>query len=402
MRGLLLAVILIAGASAQSPIDPAQIPALLSGITQRPAEISLGCGFSPIPPVLDFTFRFQAGYVFRLSADQYKAGPHAWVVLTEVTPRGVDGKPSWVFARAGTDLVKTAGFNLEISGAYLLGQGSYTVESTLYDDVGGSCQHKWTVRASLARGQRGVQLSMPPFAVRGAGGLGAADWKPAAGGPALTILLDAAPLASRRTRLNPGDADFLVRVLTAIVGGVPAASVRLVVFNLDKQKEIFRRDAFSIDAIGEVRKAIATLELSSVDVSVLAKPLGYVDFLAGLIDRELGAPAPASTVILLGPLSRHGGKFPKGELKPAAATQFFYVQYKPDLQRSFSRGGAGEASGPPNPRGVFAAAGFPTGFPGPAYADIINAAMISLKGKTLVVRTPADLAKAIAVVQHTR
>jgi hypothetical protein len=32
----------------------------------------------------------------------------------------------------------------------------------------------------------------------------------------------------------------------------------------------------------------------------------------------------------------------------------------------------------------------------------MNAAMISLKGKTLVVRTPADLAKAIAVVQHTR
>lgn len=186
------------------------------------------------------------------------------------------------------------------------------------------------------------------------------------------------------------------------MGRVPAASVRLVVFNLDKQKEIFRRDAFSIDAIGEARKAIATLELSSVDVAVLQKPLGYIDFLAGLIDRELGAPAPASTVILLGPLSRHGGKFPKGKLKPAAATQFFYVQYKPDLQRSFSRGGAGEASGPPNPRGVFAAAGFPTGFPGPAYADIINAAMISLKGKTLVVRTPADLAKAIAVVQHTR
>jgi len=131
MRGLLLAVILIAGASAQSPIDPAQIPALLSGISQRPTEFSLGCGFSPIPPVLDFTFRFQAGYVFRLSADQYKAGPHAWVVLTEVTPRGVDGKPSWLFARTRTDLVKTAGFNLEISGAYLLGQGSYSVESTL-------------------------------------------------------------------------------------------------------------------------------------------------------------------------------------------------------------------------------------------------------------------------------
>jgi len=243
---------------------------------------------------------------------------------------------------------------------------------------------------------------MPPFAVRATGGLSDVDWKPAAGGSALTILLDASPIAARRTRLNSDDRDFSVRALTAVVQRLPASSVRLVVFSLDKQKEIFRRDAFSIDAIGEVRKAIATIELSAVDVSVLEKPLGYIDFLAALIERELTATAPSSTVVLLGPLSRYGGKFPKGMLNPTDATQFFYVQYKPDPQGLFSRAGVGEVSSPPSPGAPYSLGGFAAGFPPGPYADIINAAMISLKGKTLVVRTPADLARAIAAIQNAR
>jgi hypothetical protein len=419
MRWSLLAAMFAACACAQSPIDPGQIPALLGGISQRPASHAFRCGFSPVEPSLDFSLRFNAGYTFRLQADRYQAGRHVWMVVTKVTPQDGSSEPSWFFARTGTDLAGTAGTTIQISGRYLLGRGSYTVESTLYDELGGSCKKEWRVNASLAHGQGDAQLALPPFAVRGVASPPTGDREPAASGPPLTILLDAAPVAPLRDLLDYGDRDALMVCLSAIVGRVPTSSVRLVIFNLDKQKEIFRRDGFSVDAIREAFKALGSIQLASVDVSVLEKPLGYIDFLAGLIERELRGPAPAPTVILLGPLSRHGGQFPEGTLNPSAATRFFYLQYEPQRPNQFSRpavgvvpshttyvytnGQAQGTTGPQTASPIRNDGTVPT-LPRPRLSttDIINAAMTSLKGTTLVIRTPEDLAKAIAVVQKTR
>jgi hypothetical protein len=416
MRWPLLAVMFAACACAQSPIDPGQIPALLGGISQRPGH-TLRCGFSPVAPDLDFSLHFNAGYIFRLQTDRYQAGRHVWMVLTKVTPKDSAGKPSWFFARSGTDLAGTAGTTIQISGRYLLGRGSYTVESTLYDELGGSCKKEWRVNASLARGQGDVELALPPFAARGVASPPPGDQEPAASGPPLTILLDAAPVAPASDDLNAHDRNILTVLLAAIVGRVPASSVRLVIFNLDKQKEVFRRDGFSVDAMREVFKALGSIQLASVDVSVLEKPSGYIDFLAGLINRELRGPAPSPTVILLGPLSRHGGQFPEGMLNPSAATRFFYLQLQYERRPQFSRPAVGvvpshttyvytdgQAQGTTGPQTAS-----PIGKtipslprPRPPTTDIINAAMASLKGTTLVIRTPEDLAGAIAVVRKTR
>jgi hypothetical protein len=450
MRRALIAVIFTAGACAQTLIDPSYVSIALREFAPHPGDVPLRCEIVPDAPTLDFAFRFRAGYTFRVPAAQYQTAGHAWFVLTKITPQEVDRKPGYLFTYTNAAEIVKTGLNFEVSGSYLLGEGRYAVESTLYDDSNRTCKREWQIDAALTRNERAVQLSLPPFTVRDLPGIRASDWNRPSGAASLTILLNAAPLSPRRTRLRTGDRNLLLSALAAIVGRVPAASVRLVVFSLEAQKELFRSDGFSVDAIGQVAKAIDALELSTVDVHVLQNPSGSIDLLTRLINQELRASAPAGNVILLGPLSRFTGKIPDGSLAKPAISRFFYVQCKPAPRRIIppesgtddmpvSRGRpAGSGSGspsagstgstssasaqPPSPphtsdssdagaasssssgghggRGSHVA-GPPSDAPtGQHDTDVINAAVARLKGRTLVVQTPTDLAKAISLLQR--
>ncbi|MGD0867916.1 MAG: hypothetical protein ABSB88_00070 [Bryobacteraceae bacterium] len=450
MRRALIAVIIASGACAQTLIDPDHVSTALKEFAPRPGAVPLRCELVPVAPTLDFAFRFRAGYTFRLPVGQYQTAGHAWFVLTKITPRNDDRKPAYLFTRTNAAEIVKTGLNFEVSGSYLLGEGRYAVESILYDDSSRTCKRAWQIDASLTRHERAVQLSLPPFTVRDLPGIRASDWNRPSGAASLTVLLNAAPLSPRRTRLRPADRNLLLSALAAIVGRVPAASVRLVVFSLEAQKELFRSDSFSVDAIGQVARAIDALELSTVDVHILQNPTGHIDLLAGLINQELRAPAPAPTIILLGPLSRFTGRIPEGSLeKRPAASRFFYVQCRPVPrpiipvdsgadEMPMARGrpaapGAGAPSGsagstgsnssastapaPPPHTGDSSDAGAASssgghggrggrGAPPPPDpptglhdTDVINAAVARLKGRTLVVHTPVDLAKAIGLLQ---
>ena len=452
MRRALIAVIIAAGARGQSLIDPGRVSGALHEFAPRSAGVPLRCELVLVAPALDFAFRFRAGYTFRVPAAQYQNPGHAWRVLTKITPQNDTRKPAYLFTRTNAAEVVKTNLNFEVSGSYLLGEGRYAVESTLYDDTSRTCKREWRIDASLARNERAVQLSLPPFTVRDLPGIRASDWNRPSTAASLTILLNAAPLSPRRTRLHPADRNLLLSALAAIIGRVPAASVRLVVFSLEAQKELFRADSFSVDALGQVARAIDALELSTVDVHILQNPTGHIDLLAGIINRELRAPAPAGAIVLLGPLSRFTGRIPESSLEKPAASRFFYVQYRPYPRRivppdsgaddmPMARGGpAGPGVGsqsdsagstgsnsstpapPPPPQHIYdssdAGAAPPSGGRGsrggrvalPPFdaptglhdSDVINAAVARLKGRTLVVHTPADLAKAIGILQGGR
>jgi hypothetical protein len=248
-------------------------------------------------------------------------------------------------------------------GFYLLGPGRYTVESTLYDDLGRSCKKQWRVNASLPGSQSIIRISMPAFTVRGEPGLNAADWKHPSGDARIAILLNADPFVRPARDGARGDLEFLTEGLAALVGRIPASSVGVTVFSLDQKRKILRREAFSNEGIAEVAKAIRAFPEGA---DRAADP---ADFLAGLINGELRESAPPSTVILFGGSSRVDGKFPDGVLEAPPGVRFFYLERKAGSVASGHIGG-----------------------------DLIHAAMESLHGKTLTVNYPEDLAKAIAAV----
>jgi hypothetical protein len=161
---------------------------------------------------------------------------------------------------------------------------------------------------------------------------------------------------------------------------LPARSVRLVVFNLDKQKEIFRRDGFTRESITDVADAISGLNLNLVDYQVLQKPTGFQELLTGLVNGELQSPEPSDAVVFLGPTTHYLDKPPPGidHAAGAPAPLFYYFQYKPGFVNP-------NAPLPPN---VFQR-------PSLLFPDVINQAVTALKGRVFTIFSPGDFAKAI-------
>jgi hypothetical protein len=307
--------------------------------------------------------------------NQFSGPGHGWAMLTRITPQGGGQQPVYLAGRVRLPSIPTTKVDVEVGGGYLLGEGRYDVKWAMFDDADRVCRGSWHVDAKLGRRERQVNLSMPPdtvadFTLRGRpdSRRGADDAAPIR----LTVLLNAAPLFPLRTRLRASDRVVLLGLLSSLLERVPARSVRLVVFNLDQQKTLLRQDAFAPNALGRVAQALNGTELGLVDYHVLQNRRGHVDFLAGLINQELRAETPSDVVVFLGPETRFVDKLPPTALaEPAGAPpQFFDLQFKP-----YFRAGA-------------------------SLPDSISLATARAKGKTIVIRTPADFAKAIEQIER--
>jgi hypothetical protein len=370
MRPLAIALLLASTGAAQVMLDPSRARSATKAFERQAHEKPLRCEVTPIKPALNFGFRFQAGYVVHVPLDQYSGAGHGWAILTRVTPEGGGRQPAYLVDRVSLPPIPKTKVEVEVGGGYLLGEGSYNVEWALFDDADRVCRSSWRVDARLGRNERQLSLSVPrdtvaEFTLRGRSDRmsGADDVAPIR----LTVLLDAAPLIPFRTRLRASDRVVLLGVLSSLLERLPARSVRLVIFSLDQQKTLLRQDAFAPNALGQVAQALNGLELGRVDYHLLQNPHGHVDFLAGLINQELRAETPADEVVILGPETRYGDKVPQTALAEprGAVPQFFNLQF-----RTYTRDV-------------------------PSFPDSISLATAKLKGKTIVIRTPADFAKAI-------
>lgn len=375
-RSVLIAVLLAcASASAQTRVGPTRLRGDLERFEPREGEEELRCEVTPIKPALNFSFRFQAGYVARVPMNQYFGPGHRWVVLTRITPEGGDHQPVYLASGIALPAIPKTKLELEIGGGYLVGEGGYDVKWLMYDDADRVCRKSWHVDAKLSRDDRAVKVAMPRDTIGDLSlrGLPRARRNTDDVAPLrLTVLLHAAPLSPRRTRLMARDQMLLLGLLSSLLERVPALSVRLVVFNLDQQKELFRRDVFTPAALDQAAQAMNGVELGLVDYRVLQNRRGHVDLLAGLVNQELRAKAPSDAVVFLGPTSRYADKMPQEALeKPgSSAPRFFYFQYKPSFR------------------------------PSPNFPDSITYAVAKLRGKTMIIHSPGEFAKAIAQLER--
>jgi hypothetical protein len=374
MRRLLFAMLLSTALWAQWIVDPNAVPRAMSRFEPRWDDRDLACSVTPFGPALNFSFRIQAGYIARVPMNQYFGPRHAWFILMRLTPEGGDGKPVFLAARTRLPDVPKTKVEVEIGGGYLLGEGGYQVHWMMLDDLGRVCRHDWHIEAKLTRAERTAKVAMRPYTAAAFSLLGSPDEGRVRDDCApfsVTILLHAAPVFPRRTRLRANDRMLLVGSLAALLERLPARSVRLVVFNLDQQKELYRQDGFSLGAMDQVEQALNELELSAVDYRILQKPKGHLDLLADLINAEVHAGKPSDAVVFLGPSTRYEDKLPREALeRPAAIPRFFYFQYRPLLRRVV-----------------------------PSTTDTITMAVSGLKGKTMIIRTPAEFARAIGQLE---
>jgi len=369
MRLVLATLLLACTASAQSLLERSKALAAAKYFEPARSEKRLQCEVKPIQPQLNFAFRIQAGYVVHVPMKQYIGPEHSWILMFRVTPEG--GDPVYLGNGIKLPNIPKTKVSLDLGGTYLLGEGRYKVDWLLADETNRYCRKSWTVEAKLEPSERNIKLGMTPGTV---GEVSLRRWSaqvPKEVIPRLTVLLHAAPIIARRTRLSGQDRAILLASLVALLENLPARSVRLVVFNLDQQKELFRQNVLTAEAFDPVAQSLNNLKLQLVDYRVLQNQRGHESLLTDLVNQELHAGEPSDAVIFLGPTARYDDKFPDvaGEERAGERSRFFYIQYKAIWDR------------------------------GEDFPDCIDFAMKKLNGKTILVHTPDEFAKAIQQIK---
>jgi hypothetical protein len=374
---LTLTVILLASTVTvfpQSLVNPTRAAQLAQNFDSRRDDPPLRCEVTPIQPQLNFSFQFQAGYVFRVPMNQFAGTSHRWSVLTRVTPAG-GGDTALLSARYRLPTLPKTKSVTEWGGLFWVGEGNYRVEWLLFDEAHRVCRKQWKIEAKLNTGERGIAAGIAPGRVAQVSfRRWSAQDRSDADVPtlrSLTVFLHAAPLLPRITRFRVQDRLMLLGSLASLLESVPARKVRLVIFNLDQQKELFRRDVFTPGDFDQAAQSLSGLQLQLVDYSVLKNARGHIHLLADLLNEQLNTPDPSDAVIFLGPAARYFDKLPQASFPEPSneSPRFFYFEYKPYVRARAE------------------------------VADSIELAVKKVHGKKLDIRTPGDFARAIRQVQ---
>jgi len=329
-------------AGAQSLVTAPDVQ-LVNRFLDEAAENSdrLKCHIQPMEPFLDFAFRFEVGYIVRCPLREFAGRESTVVSFVRITP---DAGSSVVLGEAyniagvpevirGTTRVDQLKDELDFSGGFAAGEGHYVVDVLVGDkQTNRMCKKRWQVSLARKHGEKAVLVAIEPHS---AVPLTFLPWNGQFenDGRALrmTVLLDAAPVYPYAQKLRAWDRSLLLSTLSTVMSQVRCESARLVAFNLDQQKEIFRKDPFDEPAFHELARAMRTLELGKVSLQVLERKQGYADLLAHLTSAELAENEPSDIVIFLGPHTRFWEKVPQGLLfgRKKHPPQFFYLEYMP-------------------------------------------------------------------------
>lgn len=368
-----------------------------------------GCDVFPLKPHMLFSLRIQAGYLASLPSPLFQAPGQQWIALTRITSKEGNGAAPVYLSQVVQPPVNE---DPKIEGSYWLGKGRYDAELLLFDSRGDVCRKKWEIDARLPLDVTEFKPMLADGVVGGSPGTGGTGAAPTRSLDRLTILLHAASVLQRQTVLGPLAKAMLMDGLVALMEELPAGSVRLVVFNLEQQRELLRKDGFTLRALPEVMQVLDALQPAAVDYSTLQKPGG--NFIENLLNREMRASASSEAVVFLGPKSVYTDK-PSAQfvLPPGSKQRFYYLECDPThflLPRSSTLDGGGWgpeglAMGipPASPMGRIRQSDIPPDIVwkdyGPnAGADSIEYAVGQLKGKTVQVDSARSFAAAVTEI----
>jgi hypothetical protein len=187
----------------------------------------------------------------------------------------------------------------------------------------------------------------------------------------LTILLNAAPMDPYATKLRAWDRALLLDSLASLLKQVGFKSVRVVAFNLDQQREVFRDSSFDQTSWSKLSTALRDLELGSVSYHVLTRQQGWSDLIQQLIREQINTAEPSDAVIFLGPTSRILSRIPREYLprEKGLRPRLFYLDYCAYWVRNSE------------------------------FSDSLAHATRDLGGRIMRIHSPGELAKAIHEIQ---
>ena len=378
LRCLLLLALAAGHLAGQLPLSPRQERAFSAELDQSEAAGEpLHCRVETFKPFLDFSFRYEAGYLVECPIAQFDGNKAEISTFLQVRSSGGTvtrlgqgfAVPAMPPAMRDKVNLRHVHSDLGFSGVFAVGEGEYEIELTVFDDRHRSHQKHWHAKASPHGREMQAANAMKPGSVAA---ISVPPWEGTSSegkGLRLTVLLDAAPMYPFSKSLRAWDRAFLLGSLSSLLRGLPLQSVRLVAFNLDQQKELYHDDNFDRTGFYRLNQALSKLELGTISYKTLARENGWAELLAKLVQSESTAKQPVDAVVFIGPTNRIKEKAPDYLRETAGKTDlpFFYFEYYPA--------------------------------PGHEYPDTIQHWTDDLNGTIYKLYSPGDLALAITKMQ---
>lgn len=340
---LFLAAPLAAQWTLQNPRDISSVDRFMNGEIEGG---KLNCHAQTYRPFLDFAFRFEAGYVVRCSLAQFEGKEAKLAAYTRVKPVGGtavilgDG-----FQIPAIPQERRSNFNwkrfheeIEFSGVFAAGEGEYQVELAVLDNAQRVFRKNWKIKIAPHGKETKTPLAIKPHT---AASTSVPPWHghPEGAGKDLriSVFLDAAPVLPLALKLRAWDRAFLLSSLASLVREVDASSTRVVAFNLDQQRVIFRDENFRRNSFRKLVEALQSLELGTVSYKNLQRQTGWLEVLLKLLSEEENALHSPHAVIFLGPANRIMQKIPREYLESCQSfgNRIFYFEYFPFIGAEF-------------------------------------------------------------------
>lgn len=311
---------------AQELVPPEPIGSVNRLIDSRVKQNLLKCSVHHWGPILGLNLSYRTGFSIFSNFRQFAVGD-ALIVFLRVTPEG--GAPVLLSQNfkipplprgmAGRGTGKP---NVNMIGAFAVGPGRYKVELLLIDQRGRSFYTPWKLKTN----KQGVASALGPLTVRP---LAADNWngKLDPKGVRLTVLLDATATSVAAAKLR-NEAFLLLQLLASLLRQVPCQSVKMVAFNLDQQREVFRQGNFDAAGFAELSSTLKQVQFATVSYRALQRG-SWSKFLLRITEEQTSADNPADAVVFIGASTHFTEKLPK-ELRESLApgpSHFFYFEY---------------------------------------------------------------------------
>jgi hypothetical protein len=299
-------------------------------IDSKQNQNALKCELYPWNPFLDFTFRFQTGFLLSSNLGQFSPGEQP-VTYLRVTPQGASPvlmSSVMDLPAVPKDMTRTMDsgslrkLRITTSGAFNVGEGRYAVELVLVNRQGQSCYKHWNVQTGKNT-HMAVPVAMDPRSVQ-ALAHDIWDGKLNPNGVRLSVLFDAAPMNALSPKLHAWDRALLLETLASLLKRIPCRSVELVAFNLEQQREIYRQEKFDSKGFAALTNTLQHLELAAVSYQNLQRG-SAPKFLSKLVQEQISTQTPPEVVFFLGPATRFDQK-PLVEKLEADPPSFYYFE----------------------------------------------------------------------------
>ena len=339
----LLLVVFTIPASPQLLIKPTQagepvtlMPSDLAILESSDARKDLPCTVTDRKPDVGFDLRFHAGYDVTVPLRELSGKGELLTVLFRIYPQNERERSRYFVQHFRVPAIEDdAKGDALLQGEIDLGEGKYHVDWLMRDRAERMCSLSWDVEAALSPKDKPMSLFIGANEVAETTPEPFVNDTPPPGTRAandrlnLKFLVNFAPQIATSASLQRTDTDALVSILKAVQRDPHVESVSLVAFNMGETRIVYRQDSSQQIDFPALGKALQSMKLGTVDVQHLEQKHSQTDFLADLIQKEVGSANHPDAVIFAGPKAMLETNVPQEDLRRIGDIEcpVFYMNY---------------------------------------------------------------------------